>query len=151
MFAAKAFIKTMVSFGTPYRDGYFNRTFILQPNGRSTNTSAVELLNGNNARSILEAKSIWNCIVYITAIKSDGTKSATWVKAVTIKRDNSNNTALIGTVTDVVAEKNDGSPSYTISITADDTNEALKIEFTNATDSESTYVCATIIGNIQNY
>jgi hypothetical protein len=50
-----------------------------------------------------------------------------------IRRDGSNNTSLIGTVQEVAPDQSAGSPTWTYSFTADDTNEALQCEVTGAT------------------
>jgi hypothetical protein len=49
-----------------------------------------------------------------------------------IRRDGSNNTALIGTVQTLGTDQSAGSPSWTFALTADDTNEALQLEVTGA-------------------
>jgi phage gp37-like protein len=50
-----------------------------------------------------------------------------------IRRDASNNTALIGTVQTLGTDQSTGSPTWTFALTADDTNEALQLEVTGAT------------------
>jgi hypothetical protein len=49
-----------------------------------------------------------------------------------IRRDGSNNTALIGAVQTVCPDQSAGSPSWSFALTADDTNEALQLEVTGA-------------------
>jgi phage gp37-like protein len=49
-----------------------------------------------------------------------------------IRRDGSNNTALIGTVQTLGTDQSAGSPTWTFALTADDTNEALQLEVTGA-------------------
>jgi len=49
-----------------------------------------------------------------------------------IRRDGSNNTALIGSVQTLGTDQSDGSPTWTFALTADDTNEALQLEVTGA-------------------
>jgi phage gp37-like protein len=49
-----------------------------------------------------------------------------------IRRDGSNNTALIGSVQTLGTDQSAGSPSWTFALTADDTNEALQLEVTGA-------------------
>jgi hypothetical protein len=49
-----------------------------------------------------------------------------------IRRDGSNNTSLIGAVQTLGTDQDDGSPTWTFTLTADDTNEALQLEVTGA-------------------
>jgi len=126
-------------------------SFILTFKGTSTDTSASELYLVSTVRATIPANTVFSGIMDILAVKNDGTKASTWSKAISIMRDGSNNTSLVGSVTDLVAEKNTGSPNYSISITADDTNESLKIEFTNADSGETTYLSATYRGIYQKY
>jgi hypothetical protein len=49
-----------------------------------------------------------------------------------IRRDGSNNTSLIGSVQTLGTDQSEGSPSWSFTLTADDTNEALQLEVTGA-------------------
>ena len=49
-----------------------------------------------------------------------------------IRRDGSNNTALIGSVQTLGTDQSAGSPTWTFTLSADDTNEALQLEVTGA-------------------
>jgi hypothetical protein len=49
-----------------------------------------------------------------------------------IRRDGSNNTSLIGSVQTLGVDQSDGSPTWSFTLTADDTNEALQLEVTGA-------------------
>jgi hypothetical protein len=49
-----------------------------------------------------------------------------------IRRDGSNNTSLIGSVQTLGTDQSAGSPSWSFTLTADDTNEALQLEVTGA-------------------
>jgi len=49
-----------------------------------------------------------------------------------IRRDGSNNTALIGSVQTLDTDQSEGSPSWTFTLSADDTNEALQLEVQGA-------------------
>lgn len=49
-----------------------------------------------------------------------------------IRRDGSNNTSLIGSVQTLGTDQDDGSPTWSFTLTADDTNEALQLEVTGA-------------------
>lgn len=67
-----------------------------------------------------------NAVAYNNA----GTEGATWRISGGIRRDGSNNTALIGAVTKTMVSKDAGAATWDITVTADDTNESLKIEVT---------------------
>jgi hypothetical protein len=49
-----------------------------------------------------------------------------------IRRDGSNNTSLIGSVQTLGTDQSEGSPTWSFTLTADDTNEALQLEVTGA-------------------
>lgn len=49
-----------------------------------------------------------------------------------IRRDGSNNTSLIGSVQTLGTDQTAGSPTWSFTLTADDTNEALQLEVTGA-------------------
>ena len=53
-------------------------------------------------------------------------------RKVAIRRNNSNGTAIIGSVETIGNVQTEGSPSWSVAITADDTNEALQVEVTGA-------------------
>lgn len=54
-------------------------------------------------------------------------------RTVAIRRNNANGTAIIGSVQTIGADQTEGSPTWSVAITADDTNEALQVEVTGAT------------------
>jgi hypothetical protein len=54
-------------------------------------------------------------------------------RMVAIRRNNANGTAIIGSVQTIGADQTEGSPTWSVTITADDTNEALQVQVTGAT------------------
>jgi hypothetical protein len=115
--------------------------------GSTTDATATEIfLSGqNNTRAILPANRMWACDLWISAVQSTSAKAFFSRQTVAIKRDGSNNTALVGSVQTIGANQNTGSPTWSIAITADDTNESLRVAVTGAT-SETVYwkVCGFI-------
>ena len=97
----------------------------------TTTNTAVELLGSlsRNIRFTIPAGYIFQGTVKISGAKSDGSAVASYLRQVCIKRV-SNTTSLVGSVTTVGTDVAAGT---SISITADDTNEALKIEATGVT------------------
>ena len=53
-------------------------------------------------------------------------------RMVAIRRNNANGTAIIGSVQTIGTDQTEGSPTWSVAITADDTNEALQVEVTGA-------------------
>ena len=94
--------------------------------GKTTTNSAVELFLESSQRATLRANTQWCGIVHIQGCKSDGTASASYHRQVTIRRSG-NTTSLVGTVNTIGTDQ---AASTSISITADDTNESIKIEAT---------------------
>jgi hypothetical protein len=118
-----------------------------------TGTSATELfLDGSSTRAILPAtNTIWNARVQIAATVSsvgNGTCTAgdTFIGEYVagIKRLNTT-TSLVGTVqAAITAQADTNMSSAVVTITADDTNEALKVEFTPPSTAGTTTVIRVV-------
>lgn len=106
--------------------------------GTTTDATPTELFNSDVAseRITIAAKTAWHFTVRITALTSSAGSYAVFTRQGMLVRDNSNNTTLIGTNDTIGTDKgsNAGSPpaGWAVSITADDTNEALKVTVTGA-------------------
>jgi len=71
--------------------------------------------------------------LYIIARRTDTVdKWFSGQRKVAIRRNNANGTAIIGSVETIGADQTEGSPTWSVAITADDTNEALQVEVTGA-------------------
>ena len=117
-----------------------------------TGTGATELfLDGASIRAILKSgNTVWNTTIQVVAtIQTVGNGTVTLgdsfvgTYAVGIKRIGSS-TALIGTVDTVSGDNDTGMAGAAVTITADDTNEALKIEFTPPTLAGTTTVTRVV-------
>jgi len=117
-------------------DAQFSRMVLRR---QTTNATPFLLSADGNApgattRVVLPAESAYCFDVYVIATQTGGvagtaSDSAWWHFRGGIKRDNSNNTSLIGSnVSDTGADA--GAAAWTVTVTADDTHEALKIEVT---------------------
>jgi hypothetical protein len=94
---------------------------------KTTTNSAVELfLDGSSTRLTIPSGKYLTGTINIAGIKSDGATAARYIRQFSIKNVAAT-TSLVGTV-DTVGT--DIANSTTISITADDTNDALKVEVT---------------------
>ena len=99
--------------------------FVLR--NKTTTNSAVELfLDGSATRLTIPSGKYLTGTINIAGIKSDGATAARYIRQFSIKNVAAT-TSLVGTV-DTVGT--DIANSTTISITADDTNDALKVEVT---------------------
>lgn len=124
-------------------DGRFSstgdaQTSVLIARASSTGTSAVDLhLDGSSADiDLTETNLIWNATVEIVAVITDigaGTGStgeaAVYSRKVGIKKIGST-TSLIGSVQTIGTDQEDTNMNGSVSITADDTNDALLISYT---------------------
>jgi hypothetical protein len=109
---------------------------------KTTTNSAVELfLDGSSTRLTIPSGKIFSGTVNIVGSKSDGTAVARYLRLVTIKNV-AGTTSLVG---DVVALGSDEVAGTSISITANDTNDALRISVTGVV-SETWRWIATIEG-----
>jgi len=110
----------------------------------TTNTTPTEaFLDGAAARLVIPANTVWSALVQISAKQTSSTNCATFLRRVTICRDGSNNTSLVGSVETLGTDQN--SPTWAISITADDTNEALKIQVTGGSGVTVRWTISAII------
>jgi hypothetical protein len=109
---------------------------------KTTTNSAVELfLYGSSARLTIPSSKVFHGLVKIVGVKSDGSVVARYIREVSIKNVGGT-TSLVG---DVITIGSDVDAGTSISITADDTNDALKIEVTGIT-SETWRWVATVEG-----
>jgi phage gp37-like protein len=103
--------------------------------GQTANNSAT-ILNLDataTSRFTIAANTALAVDILLVARRSDTADK--WLVArrfLGIRRDGSNNTALIGTVQTLGTDQSAGSPTWTFALTADDTNEALQLEVTGA-------------------
>ena len=102
----------------------------------STTTNAeVECLTAGSTRWTLRSNSILSGTLYVTGNKSDGSAIASYERQIRIKR--------VGTATSIVGTVNtigtDDAAGTSISITADDTNEALRVGVTGVTGEAWTW------------
>lgn len=104
--------------------------YFVQPvANKTTNNTPTELFCNQafgSVRVVLIAGSILHANIFVTGSKSDGSSVASYQRQVTIKRVG-NTTSLVGTVKTIGTDEAAGT---SISITADDTNDSLKIEVT---------------------
>jgi len=85
-------------------------------------------IDGSSARLTIVASSVYQFLIQINAIDKTNFTCKTWKIEGAIKRDASNNTTLIGTPTKTVTGADTGTTNWDVRVSADDTNEALKIE-----------------------
>jgi phage gp37-like protein len=103
--------------------------------GQTTNNTATILNLDATAtnRFTIAANTALAVDVLLVARRSDTADK--WLVArrfLGIRRDGSNNTSLIGSVQTLGTDQSGGSPTWSFTLTADDTNEALQLEVTGA-------------------
>ena len=103
--------------------------------GTTTNNSATILnLDGTATnRFTIAANTAAMVDINIIARRTDTVDK--WFSSrrmVAIRRNNANGTAIIGSVQTIGTDQTEGSPAWSVAITADDTNEALQVEVTGA-------------------
>lgn len=81
-------------------------------------------------RALVLANSAYMFDINIVAYSNATTEGAVWNIKGGIRRDGSNNTTLIGTPVKTLISNDTGVTTWDVSVTADDTNEALKITVT---------------------
>jgi trimeric autotransporter adhesin len=106
---------------------------------KTTTNAAVELfLDGSATRLTIPSGKYLTGTINIAGIKSDGTAAASYIRQFSIKNV-AGTTSLVGTVNTVGTDE---AASTSISITANDTNDALKVEVTGITSETWRWVAA---------
>jgi hypothetical protein len=111
----------------PFRAAYWG--------GQTTNDTATVLNLDATATNRFNIAANTALAVDILLIARRSDTADKWLVArrfLGIRRDGSNNTSLIGAVQTLGTDQSDGSPSWSFTLTADDTNEALQLEVTGA-------------------
>ena len=141
--AARAYLDSMfaIASGNFAAGGDAQETRVTLRNKTTTN-SAVELfIDGASVRRAIPSGKAMHALVKIIGIKSDGTATAIYMRQVAIQNV-AGTTSLVGSVNTIGTDTAAGT---SISITADDTNDSLKIEVTGIT-SETWRWVATVEG-----
>ena len=106
---------------------------------KTTTNAAVELfLDGSATRLTIPSGKYLTGTINIAGIKSDGTAAASYIRQFSIKNV-AGTTSLVGTVNTIGTDE---ASSTSISITANDTNDALKVEVTGITSETWRWVAA---------
>jgi hypothetical protein len=106
---------------------------------KTTTNAAVELfLDGSATRLTIPSGKYLTGTINIAGIKSDGTAAASYIRQFSIKNV-AGTTSLVGTVNTIGTDE---AASTSISITANDTNDALKVEVTGITSETWRWVAS---------
>jgi hypothetical protein len=113
----------------------------------TSDTANVELNLDATAtnRMVIAANTAVIADIFLIARRTDNTKFLAARRWVAIRRDGSNNTALIGGVQTIETDQSEGSPTWTFTIDADDTAsvESLRVRVTGAASETVNWrVCA---------
>ena len=113
----------------------------------TSDTANVELNLDATAtnRMVIAANTAVIADIFLIARRTDNTKFLSARRWVAIRRDGSNNTALIGAVQTIGTDQSEGSPTWTFTIDADDTAsvESLRVRVTGAASETVNWrVCA---------
>lgn len=100
----------------------------------TNNTETILSLDNAAIRFTIAANTAIMADLFIIARRTDTVDK--WFSSrrmVAIRRNNANGTAIIGSVQTIGVDQTEGSPTWSVAITADDTNEALQVAVTGAT------------------
>jgi len=124
--------------------------------GSTTDAVQTEIFLGGVAdkRATVLAQSAFGFSLYITALNDADGKAKRWKVEGLIKRDASDNTSLISTVTKTVIAQSDtggvGTDTWDIVITANDTEEALKVEVLGEVSKNIKWICRGELEEVRN-
>jgi hypothetical protein len=128
--------------------GDAQHTILIARKFTNNNTAnQVLFLDNSSARLTLPAKTSWTFEVKLSAYNDTDSASAGWIYRGVIKRDGSNNTALVGSL---IEEnwKDAAMNSASSSVIADDTNEALEIRVTGLSGKNIRWVAVIDISQV---
>jgi hypothetical protein len=96
----------------------------------TSNSSAWQelFIDGTSARLTIIASSVYQFMIQINAIDKTTYDIKTWKVEGTIKRNGSNVTSIVGSVIKTIIAADTATTNWDVQVTADDTNEDLKIE-----------------------
>ena len=100
--------------------------------GDTTTATQTEIYLGSTgtSRATVTANAIISFNIQVVAREDATGDCAAWEFKGAIKRDGSNNTALVGSVTKTVIAEDAGATAWDVTVDADDTNESLRIQVT---------------------
>ena len=122
-----------------YGDAQYSR-IVLRADTTDATQETMYMDNNSSYKPVLPASTTWGFVAYITA-RSDGGVSSFWKIEGAIKRDGSNNTALVGSIVKTLIAQDSGASSWDVDCSADDTNESLAIKVTGAASTNIRWVC----------
>lgn len=110
-------------------------------------TNQILFLNGSSIGLTLPAQSAWNFVVQLSAYNSTDEQGGWWTFRGGIRRNNSNGTAIIGSV---ISENNVESSLSTASasVVANDTNDTLEIRVTGVTGKTIRWVATVDLSQV---
>jgi hypothetical protein len=114
------------SFSNTSGSGDAQRARFVMRNKTTTNAAVELFLDGSATRLTIPSGKYLTGTINIAGIKSDGTAAASYIRQFSIKNVAAT-TSLVGTVNTIGTDE---AASTSISITANDTNDALKVEVT---------------------
>lgn len=119
--------------------GDAQRSSLVSRNATSDATQTELFLDGSSERMALPASRTWAFEITVAARQTgggSGTIGDSWVKkyAGAVKRDGSNNMALVGSVSETAIAADAGASGWSVTVDADDTNESLRIRVTGEAD-----------------
>ena len=97
-------------------------------------------------RIVVRASTTWAFEITVVGRSSGGTDNAMYMYRGMIKRDAANNTTLVGAVDNYYT--NETNAAWDVAVTADDTNEALKVEVTGAAATNINWAGKVILTEI---
>lgn len=102
---------------------------IARRNTTDDTANQVLFLDGSTLRLTIPAQTVWKFTVNLSAYNDTNNEAAYWEFRGAVRRNNSNGTALVGTVI-VESDAETSLSTADASVVADDTNEALEIRVT---------------------
>lgn len=115
----------------------------------TTDATQTTMLAGS-ANVVIPADTVWAFSALIAARSNEaaGNDAAAWTIHGCLKRDESGNTAIVGSIVKVVLAQDTGALTWDVTAVADDTGEALAIKVTGVAATNIRWTCKLDIANI---
>ena len=118
--------------------------------GQTTGSTATNINpdGGTTNQMILSEDTAWMFKIHIVARENATDDAKMWEVSGGVTRDGFDNTSLVGTVTETVVAEDTGAANWDITVSADDTNEALQVSVTGETSKTIRWVAVVNISEV---
>jgi hypothetical protein len=116
----------------------------------ATTDATQTTMQAASANFVIPADTAWafSALIVGRSNEADGNDCAAWTVTGLLKRDESNNTTIVGTITKTLLAADAGAAAWDVTIEADNTNEALAVKVTGDAATNIRWVAKVDIASV---